>query len=146
MTSKVLQIDLHDAGRDGIYHVVPDDPSTLADDAARAGLRLSRIDLRDCVSQQLAVQRLAQAFEFTVSDGDWPAVTAKLRDLGWLSAPGYVLVLDHADVLRAQAPDVYTALRDHLASVARNWHARGVPFFVFMVFPDSETLDAAIDA
>jgi hypothetical protein len=29
MTSKVLQIDLHDAGRDGIYRVVPDDPMTL---------------------------------------------------------------------------------------------------------------------
>ena len=81
MTSKVLQIDLHDAGRDGIYRVVPDDPTTLADDAARAGLRLSRIDLRDCASQQLAMQRMAQAFEFTVSDADWPAVTAKLRDL-----------------------------------------------------------------
>jgi len=146
MTSKVLQIDLHDAGRDGIYRVVPDDPTTLADDAARAGLRLSRIDLRDCTSGPLAMRSLGQAFGFSTAGDDWPAVAANLRDLGWLSAPGYVLVLDHADVLRAQAPDVYAALRDHLAGVARDWHARGVPFFVFMVFPDSETLDAAIDA
>ena len=146
MTSKVLQIDLHDAGRDGVYRVVPDDPDTLVDDAARAGLRLSRIDLRDCASERLALRGLAQAFEFTMPADDWLAVTAGLRDLGWLRAPGYVLVLDHADVLRAQAPHVYAALRDHLGSVARDWHARGVPFFVFMVFPDSETLDAAIDA
>jgi len=146
MTSKVLQIDLHDAGRDGIYRVVPDDPMTLVDDAARAGLRLSRIDLRDCTSHQRAVQSLAQAFEFPGPSDDWPMVTASLRDLGWLSAPGHVLVLDHADVLRAQAPEVYAAYRDHLASVARDWHARGVPFFVFMVFPDNETRDAAIDA
>lgn len=146
MTSKVLTIDLHDAGRDGIYRVVPDDPMTLVDDAARAGLRLSRIDLRDCASHESAVHSLAEAFEFPVPGGDWPTVSASLRDLGWLSAPGYVLVLDHADVLRARAPEVYAALRDHLSSVARDWHARGVPFFVFMVFPDSETLDAAIDA
>jgi hypothetical protein len=146
MTSKVLQIDLHDAGRDGVYRVVPDDPMTLVDDAARAGLRLSRIDLRDCASHPRAVQCLAQAFEFPMPAGDWPAVAAGLRDLGWLSAPGYVLVLDHADVLRAQAPEVYAAYRDHLAGVARDWHARGVPFFVFMVFPDNETRDAAIDA
>lgn len=146
MTSNVLQIDLHDAGRDGIYRVVPDDPMTLADDAARAGLRLSRIDLRDCTSNRRAAQCLAQAFELPAPADDWLAITASLRDLGWLSAPGYVLVLDHADVLRAQAPEVYAAFRDHLASVARDWHARGVPFFVFMVFPDSETLDAAIDA
>jgi len=77
---------------------------------------------------------------------NWSAITASLRDPGWLSAPGCVLVLDHADVLRAEAPDVYAALRDHLAGVAKDWYARGVPFFVFMVFPDSETLDAAIDA
>jgi hypothetical protein len=146
MTSKVLQIDLHDAGRDGIYRVVPDDPMTLADDAARAGLRLSRIDLRDGMSHQRAMQLLAQAFEFPVPGADWPTVTAALCDLGWLSASGYVLVLDHAEVLRAQAPEVYAACREHLSSVARDWHARGVPFFVFMVFPDSETLDAAIDA
>lgn len=146
MTSKVLQIDMHDAGRDGIYRVVPDDPMTLADDAARAGLRLSRIDLRDCASHQRAVQCLAQAFEFPVPGEDWTTVMAGLRDLGWLSAPGYVLVLDHADVLRTQAAEVYAAFRDRLAGVARDWHARGVPFFVFMVFPDGETLDAAIDA
>ena len=146
MTSKVLQIDLHDAGRDGIYRVVPDDPMTLIDDAARAGLRLSRIDLRECTSHQRVVQALAQAFEFPTPIDDWPDATASLRDLGWLSASGYVLVLDHADVLRTQAPEVYAALRDHLSGVARDWHARGVPFFVFMVFPDSETLDAAIDA
>ncbi|MGN2250843.1 barstar family protein [Frateuria sp. GZRe14] len=146
MTSKVLQIDLHDAGRDGIYRVVPDDPMTLADDAARAGLRLSRIDLRECTSHHRAVRCLAQAFELALPGDDWSAITASLRDPGWLSAPGCVLVLDHADVLRAEAPDVYAALRDHLAGVAKDWYARGVPFFVFMVFPDSETLDAAIDA
>ena len=146
MTSKVLQIDLHDAGRDGIYRVVPDDPMTLADDAARAGLRLSRIDLRECASQQRAAEHLARAFEFPVAGADWSATVAGLRDLHWLAASGYVVVLDHADVLRALAPDVYAAMREHLDSVARDWHARGVPFFVFMVFPDSETLDAAIDA
>ena len=146
MTSKVLQIDLHDAGRDGIYRVVPDDPATLADDAARAGLCLKRIDLRECTSHRLAVQRLYQEFGLPVPCGDWSAVTAALRDPGRLSVPGYVLVLDHADVLRAQAPEVYAAIRDHLGDVARDWHARGVPFFVFMVFPDNETLDAAIDA
>jgi hypothetical protein len=146
MTSKVLQIDLHDAGRDGVYRVVPDDPATLADDAVRAGLRLLRIDLRECADHQRVLQCLAQAFEFPVQGGDWEVVTASLRDLGWLPAPGYVLVLDHADVLRARAPGAYVSLRDHLASVARDWHARGVPFFVFMTFPDNETLDAAIDA
>ena len=146
MTSKVLQIDLHDAGRDGIYPVVPDDPMTLVDDAARAGLRLSRIDLRDRTNGRQAAQCLAEAFEFPELSDDWATVTTGLRDLRWLSVPGHVLVLDHADDLRARSPELYAALRDELAAVARDWHARGVPFFVFMVFPDTETRDAAIDA
>jgi hypothetical protein len=146
MTSKVLQIDLHDAGRDGVYRVVPDDPATLADDAARAGLRLRRIDLREVADHRHVVQRLAAAFELATAGDDWSSLTAALRDPGRVDAPGCVLVLDHADVLRARAPDAYAAICDHLGSVARDWHARGVPFFVFLVFPDSETLDAAIDA
>ncbi len=33
MTTKVLGIDLRDAGRDGVYRVDPDDPVTLIGDA-----------------------------------------------------------------------------------------------------------------
>lgn len=146
MTSKVLQIDLRDAGRDGVYRVVPDDPMTLIDDAARAGLRLMRLDLQDADDPARVRRQLAQAFELPAQPGDWDTLTAGLRDLRWLAAPGHVLLLDHADVLRARAPDLYRSLRDHLSQVARDWHARGVPFFVFMIFPDTETRDAAIDA
>lgn len=146
MTSKVLQIDLRDAGRDGVYRVVPDDPMTLIDDAARAGLRLMRLDLQDADDPAHVRRQLAQAFELSPESGDWDTLTAGLRDLRWLAAPGYALLLDHADVLRARAPDMYRSLRDQLGQVARDWHARGVPFFVFMIFPDTETLDAAIDA
>ncbi|MEI7037050.1 barstar family protein [Fulvimonas yonginensis] len=146
MTSRVLQLDLHDAEGDGVYRVVPDDPATLTDDAARAGLRLLRVDLGECADHPDTLHCLSHAFELPVPVDDWQALAASLRDLGWIPAPGYVLLLDHADVLRAQAPHVFQALREQLATVTRDWHARGVPFFVFMTFPDNETLDAAIDA
>jgi hypothetical protein len=126
--------------------VVPDDPATLIDDAARAGLRLGRVDLADSAAPARLLRQLAQAFELPGPAGDWEALTTSLRDLRWLEAPGHVLLLDHADVLRARAPDLYRSLHDRLGQVARDWHARGVPFFVFMTFPDNETLDAAIDA
>ncbi|NUO71402.1 MAG: barstar family protein [Frateuria sp.] len=146
MTSRVLQLDLHDAERDGVYRVVPDDPATLVDDAVRAGLRLLRVDLRDCAGDEGLLRCLAQTFQLPSRADDWDALATGLRDLHWLPAPGYVLMLDHADVLRARAPAAYQSLRGHLRTVARDWHARGVPFFAFMTFPDSETLDAAIDA
>ena len=59
MTTRVLGIDLHDAGRDGVYRVDPDDPVTLVGDAERAGLTLARIDLADCRDEAGAPQRIA---------------------------------------------------------------------------------------
>ncbi|HUW54785.1 MAG TPA: barstar family protein [Rhodanobacter sp.] len=147
MTSKVLGIDLHDAGRDGVYRAVPDDPPTLIDDAARAGLRLLRADLADCDDAHDVRRRLAQAFALTAEAAqDWDTLARRLRDLDGLPVPGYVLLLDHANALHDPAPVPYLAMREMLVGVTKHWHARGVPFFVFMEFPDGETLDAAIDA
>ena len=148
MTSKVLGIDLRDAGRDGVYRVVPDDPPTLTDDATRAGLRLLRVDLADCEDAHGVRRRLAQAFALTTAEAaqDWDTLAQGLRALHGLPAPGYVLLLDHANALRNDAGAAYMAMRETLVGVAKHWHARGVPFFVFMEFPDGEMLDAAIDA
>ena len=59
MTTRVLGIDLHDAGRDGVYRVAPDDPVTLVSDAQRAGLALTRIDLADCHDEATCAIRRA---------------------------------------------------------------------------------------
>ncbi|PWK85295.1 barstar family protein [Fulvimonas soli] len=147
MTSKVLGIDLRDAGRDGVYRIVPDDPPTLVADAARAGLRLLRVDLAGCRDKADLLRRLARAFELPAHfGGNWDALADSLRDLAWLPAPGYVLLLDRANDLRDGSRETYATLRRLLDATTREWHARGVPFFVFMEFPDGETLDAAIDA
>lgn len=146
MTSKVLGIDLRDAGRDGLYRVVPDDPPTLIADAQRAGLRLIEVDADDVRDDAAMRARLARAFALRGEAADWDALAAGLRDLGWMPAPGYVLLLNHAAALRAAAPDVFQRLHAQLERLTRDWHARGVPFFVFMTFPDNETLNAAIDA
>ncbi len=146
MTSKVLGIDLRDAGRDGVYPVVPDDPPTLVDDARRAGLCLLRVDLRDCRDGGCALEQLAEAFELPESEADWHGLGQRLCELDWLLAPGYVLLLDHANNLHRTAAADYGAMRAMLTRVAQHWHIRGVPFFVFMEFPDNETRDAAIDA
>jgi hypothetical protein len=147
MTSKVLGIDLRDAGRDGVYRVVPDDPPTLIDDAARAGLLLLRVDLAECADDHGVRRQLARAFELVVgAEQDWGTLADALCDLDRLPAAGYVLLLDHANTLRSRAEAAYMPMREMLVAVAKHWHARGVPFFVFMEFPDNETLDAAIDA
>ncbi len=146
MTTKVLGIDLRDAGRDGVYRVDPDDPVTLIGDAQRAGLMLARIDLRGCADVPAVIRRIAESagLEGKAMES-WMHLDGALRArVGETS--GCVLLIDHAADLGRDVPMVYAASRDALASMAQAWHARGTPFFVFMAFPDNETRDAAIDA
>lgn len=147
MTSRVLGIDLHDAGRDGVYRVAPDDPPTLIQDAARAGLPVVRVDLRHCDDDISVFTRLAAAAGFpAAAAASWESLGAALRTFEAAKRVGHVLLFDHANALHQKAPGTYLQLRDRLREVARDWHSRGVPFFVFMEFPDNETRDAAIDA
>lgn len=144
MTTRVLGIDLHDAGRDGVYRVDPDDPVTLVGDAQRAGLALTRIDLADCGDEATALQRIAaQAGLPPAAAGTWAQLDAALRAN---EGAGRVLLFDHAAAFCGAAPAAYAASRHALEQIARAGHARGVPLFVFMEFPDNETRDAAIDA
>ena len=144
MTTRVLGIDLHDAGRDGVYRVDPDDPVTLVGDAQRAGLPLVRVDLDGCRDEATARQRIAaQAGLAPAAAGSWADLDAALRAD---AEAGHVLLFDHAVAFCHAAPEAYAASRRALETMARDWHARGVPFFVFMAFPDNETGDAAVDA
>lgn len=147
MTTKVLGIDLHDAGRDGVYRVDPDDPPTLIDDAARAGLPVARVDLSQCVDATSLLTAIGHAAALPEeSAASWRALDHAMSASGNIAANGHVMLLDHANALRDRAPEAYAEACEMLKTMAREWHQRGVPFFVFMVFPDHETRDAAIDA
>ncbi|MEP7186630.1 MAG: barstar family protein [Rhodanobacter sp.] len=147
MTTKVLGIDLRDAGRDGVYRVDPDDPVTLVADAQRAGLPVVRVDLAGCVALPTLLTRITDATGLPAQAADsMDAMENALRELNDAATPGHVLLFDHADDLAREAPQVFAELRERLTSVAAQWHQQGVPFFVFLEFPGNETRDAAIDA
>ncbi len=147
MTTKVLGIDLHDAGRDGVYRVDPDDPITLVADAQRAGLPVLRVDLAGCRDLPALLNRVTDAAGLPAhASSSMDALDDALRDLDNAAAPGHVLLFEHADDLAREAPEVFAELRERLTAVAAQWHWQGVPFFVFLEFQDNETRDAAIDA
>ncbi|WP_049622760.1 barstar family protein [Frateuria defendens] len=147
MTTRVLTLDLHDAERNGVYPVAPDDPATLIADAARAGLHQFHLDLAGCRTKPALLRELATALELPPGFGhNWDALSDSLRDLGWLPAPGYALLFDHANELRRAAPRDYATLHEVLTEAAAAWRVRGVPFFAFLEAPDSSTRDTAIDA
>ena len=147
MTTKVLGIDLHDAGRDGVCRVDPDDPVTLVADAQRAGLPVVRVDLAGCRSLPTLLARITEAAGLPPQAAtSMDALDDALRDLDAVAIAGHVLLFDHADDLARAAAEILAELRDRLTGVASQWHRQGVPFFVFLEFQDNETRDAAIDA
>lgn len=147
MSTKILKLDLHDLSRSGAYPAATDDIATLAADAHRAGLQVIHVHLEGCRDKAHLLRRLADALAVPAGFGDnWDALADSLRDLSWLHAPGYALLLEHASELSQADPKTCATLREILAEAAAAWAARGTPFFAFIELPDNTPRDAAIDA
>ncbi|MFY9315674.1 MAG: barstar family protein [Burkholderiales bacterium] len=129
--SKLLQ-RLTDAAKSGVYRSSRSDEIL---DATRASkLRVVRIALAGATDKDQLIARLAKALEFPAwFGGNWDALEDCLGDLSWLSAPGYVLLIEGAKDL----PIVERGtLVDILAAAAASWAERKHPFFA--VFLDGE--------
>lgn len=108
-----------------------DAPSFNAADAALE----CRIDLSDCRDKATLLARLASALQFPDWFGhNWDALADCLTDLSWLPAPGYRIVLTHAEALRAADPETLATAVEVLDTAAAWWAEEGITFEV--VFSD----------
>ena len=123
----------------------------ISTDSSQAGI--FRLDRQDLPALEAAAKELEQAF-FTVDLSrarnvpgflkamkrdlhfpDWfgnnlDALNDSLSDFSWHPAPGYVIVLDGSESLRA-APTSLAALNEVLACAVDAWQERGIPFRIF---------------
>jgi len=118
--SKLLE-RLQDPVRSGVYRVARSD---AIDEVMRDA---AQIDLKD----GNALRAIAQALRFPDwFGGNWDALEDCLSDLSWVTADGYVLLIEGA----AQLPLVERGtLADILASAAASWAERKRPFFAVFV-------------
>ena len=129
-----FDLDLTDPQRSGVYAVGDEDLDTLAALARGAGLRVLRVDLRDCTDKRTLLARLAAQLDFPHAFGrNWDALSDALRDLAWLPAPsGYALLLESAESLRSQAGVDFDTLLEILDETASAWRRLDAPFNVFI--------------
>jgi len=121
--SKLLE-RLQDPVRSGVYRVTRSD---VIDEVMRDA---AQIDLKGGD----ALHAVAQALRFPDwFGGNWDALEDCLSDLSWMTARGYVLLIEGA----AEVPLVERGtLVDILASAAASWAERKRPFFaVFLDGP-----------
>lgn len=125
---KLLQ-RLSDATRSGVYRVSR--PDEVLEATKESRLQVSRISLEGVRDKAALLGRLSRALRFPAWFGaNWDALEDCLTDFSWLDASGYVLLLEQSADLAKEDLAVFT---DVLASAARNWAARGKPFFAVFV-------------
>ncbi|MGX5731069.1 barstar family protein [Pseudoxanthomonas beigongshangi] len=145
MTDSGFDLGLGDARQAGVFFVTSEDLDSLAAAGRDAALGVRRVDLSGCENKASLMLRLATQLDFPDSTGrNWDALSDNLRDLSWLPAPGYVLLLDQGAELRRRDEAVFDTLLDVLDEAAQFWAGQDVPFWAFLALDedDFEELDA----
>ncbi len=133
---------LEDPRQAGVYFVLDEDIALLDIACGRAGLQTLRIDLQGCEDKQRLLLRLAEGLATPAGQGsNWDALSDQLRDLSWLGASGYALLLPHAAALRDADEASFETLLDILDEAAVDWQARDTPFWAFLALPDRDFPD-----
>ncbi|MDQ3057023.1 MAG: barstar family protein [Pseudomonadota bacterium] len=138
MSDSGFDLGLDDTAQSGVYFVTSPDLGTLDVAARDAGLLVRRIDFGGCSSKATLMLRIGSALDFPSGSGrNWDALNDRLRDLSWLEAEGYMLLIDSVGDLRDAEESDFDMLLEILEEVAGEWAERGTPFWAFLALPES---------
>jgi RNAse (barnase) inhibitor barstar len=141
--NSLLDIDLNDVARNGVYFVTQDDIASLGRTARSTLLRTLPVDLHNCTDKASLLRHLDDALHFPAGFGNnWDALSDSLRDLSWLHAKGYLLLIMHAQTLRDADEIEFDIFLDVMSEAAESWRAAGVPFFACIALPESAADEA----
>jgi hypothetical protein len=120
--------------RAGLHRLT--DPAPAAEVARRltpGGWRTLALALAATSDKAAVLAGFAAAGRFPGWVGaNWDALEDALRDLSWVEAPGYVVLVDGWDRFYAAHRRDARALLAVLADVARWWAGQGTPFHVLL--------------
>lgn len=124
---------LADVTRAGVRPLPPGSAARLADTAARLGFACARIDLEGCADKAALLARIAGELRFPDWFGhNWDALADCLTDLSWRSAPGHVVLLEHAGEFREQHREDFETALTILREAAEWWAGQQVAFWAFV--------------
>ena len=136
MTESGFELSLDQPDRCGVFFVTDDDLDALGVASRDAGLAVRRVDLGGCGDKATLMLRIGSALDFPAGSGrNWDALSDRLRDLSWLEAGGYALLLENAGDLQDGDEAAFDTLLDVLEEAAAAWRARAIPFWAFLAMP-----------
>jgi RNAse (barnase) inhibitor barstar len=146
MNMPMEDFHLLDTAQSGTYIVDPVAMDRLAADGVAAHLHTTRVDLRHCRDKSALLQRLAHALSFPEGFGNnFDALADNLRDLSWLGAEGYVVLLDNSDEMQGAAEDDLDTALDIFDEAGEFWRARKISFWTFMAMDTSRARSAVLE-
>jgi len=120
------------ARRSGLYNVADDVELNVAGQAAlAAGMRAVDIDLHGVSDKEGLLKSIAGPLQFPGYFGmNWDALEECLKDLSWLPAKGYLLLLHGAAGLDKPVTGDIKTLFIIFRRAVTCWKKAGTPFFV----------------
>jgi hypothetical protein len=104
------------------------------DIAKEKGIRLIELDGTKIEGKADLLASLSEGFEFPdYFGGNWDALDECLRDLSWLEANGYAIVMEKSEAFWKADTDLAGELVTAWTSSADRWLGEGVPFNLVFV-------------
>ena len=142
MTDKTEK--LSDAKHAGVFQVTGG-TDRIARTAQSAGLAVVQIDLNGIGHKAALLDRLAQALSFPEWFGNnWDALNDCLTDLSWLPAGGWMIILEHSNVMAKRNPKLFETAVEVLQSAGDYWRQSGKPFWVLLHGPGDWVSGASV--
>ena len=129
-TPAQLEALLRDVARAGVYHL-PHTPQGGHEDligaAESCAFAVFRIDLKRATDKDSLLAAIGKEMAFPEWFGfNWDALADCLNDLAWRPAEGYLVLLEHCDILHERAENELISVLQIFEQAANNWREQGV--------------------
>jgi len=121
---------LRDTARAGVYHLPrprEGNHDGLIAAAESCVYVVFRVDLSRVRDKQGLLETIGRDMAFPEWYGcNWDALADCLNDLGWRPAEGFLVMLEHSDLIHARAAAELATALQIFAEAADNWREQGV--------------------
>ena len=127
---------LSEPAKAGVFQLSAD-ARELARAAAAAGLMVIYVDIHHAHDKEDFLDEVSRALRFPEKlSADWSAFAGGLKDLSWLSAKGWVVILEKCKHFCGGHGHEATQALDAMEAAAEHWRGQGKPFWTLIGGPD----------
>lgn len=115
----------------GIYHLPQGGRTALSKAAKALGFASFKVNFEESDNMGAILAALGRELHFPDWYGaNFDALNDCLTDFSWREAPGYMIIISHADAVHAES-NSFSTLNEVFTNAIAEWQARKTPFWIF---------------